>query len=166
MSEAVPSQFKKARVLPLFKKGSRLDPNNYRPVSILNCLSKILERAVHGQLVQYLEKHKVLYEFQSGFRSKYSTDTTASQERPNSRCNDHQYLVLLQMYCFLHMNIRGCVCELEHSLTLCGKLIRMVQLNWRHVSHVVAQKPHNSAISAKKNKSYMRYGNYTKRSFH
>jgi hypothetical protein len=75
MSEAVPSQFKKARVLPLFKKGSRLDPNNYRPVSILNCLSKILERAVHGQLVQYLGKHKVLYEFQSGFRSKYSTDT-------------------------------------------------------------------------------------------
>ena len=30
---------------------------------------------MHGQLTQYLEKHKVLYEFQSGFRSKYSTDT-------------------------------------------------------------------------------------------
>ena len=57
-----------------------------------------------------------------------------SQERPNSRCNDRQYLVLLQMYCFLHMNIRGCVCELEHSLTLCGKLIRMVQLNSKFTS--------------------------------
>ena len=36
MSEAVPSGFKDARVIPLFKKGSRLDPGNYRPVSILN----------------------------------------------------------------------------------------------------------------------------------
>ena len=34
MSEAVPSQLKQARVVPLFKKGSRLDPNNHRPVSI------------------------------------------------------------------------------------------------------------------------------------
>ena len=43
-SEVVPSDFKMARVKPLFKKGSRLDVGNYRPVSILPVLSKILER--------------------------------------------------------------------------------------------------------------------------
>ena len=75
LSEAVPSGFKDARVSPQFKKGSRLDPSNYRPISILTTLSKILERAAHGQLVQYLEKHKLLSESQSGFRSGYSTDT-------------------------------------------------------------------------------------------
>ena len=75
LSEAVPSSFKDARVLPLFKKGSRLDPSNYRPVSILNVLSKILERAVHGQLVRYLEGGDLLSESQSGFRHGYSTDT-------------------------------------------------------------------------------------------
>ena len=75
MSEAVPSGFKDARVSPLFKKGSRLDPSNYRPVSILNVLSKILERAVHGQLVKYLEGGKLLSDAQSGFRGGYSTDT-------------------------------------------------------------------------------------------
>ena len=74
-SEVVPSKMKEARVTPLFKKGSRLDCGNYRPVSILNVLSKILERSVHGQLVGYLTKRKVLSESQSGFRPGFSTDT-------------------------------------------------------------------------------------------
>ena len=74
-AEAVPAGFKDARVKPLFKKGSKLEPGNYRPVSVLNTLSKILERAVHDQLVRYLEGKNVLYKYQSGFRSKFSTDT-------------------------------------------------------------------------------------------
>ena len=45
--------------MPLFKKGSRLDAGNYRPVSILNVLSKVLERAVHTQLSEYLEKRGI-----------------------------------------------------------------------------------------------------------
>ena len=52
-----------------------MDPGNYRPVSILNVLSKILERTVHGQLVGYLEKKGILFDYQSGFRSGFSTDT-------------------------------------------------------------------------------------------
>ena len=52
---------------PLFKKGSTLDPGNYRPVSILCVLSKLMERAVQSQLSQYLEKRGLLFENQSGF---------------------------------------------------------------------------------------------------
>ena len=74
-SEIVPSEFKMARVKPLFKKGSRLDVGNYRPVSILPVLSKILERAVNNQLNEYLSKKNLLYVFQSGFRKGFSTDT-------------------------------------------------------------------------------------------
>ena len=74
-SEVVPSGMKDARVTPLFKKGSRLDCGNYRPVSILNVLSKILERAVHGQLVSYLTRRGILTDSQSGFRPGFSTDT-------------------------------------------------------------------------------------------
>ena len=48
---------------------------NYRPVSILPVLSKILERAVNDQLNSFLSKHGLLYDFQSGFRRGYSTDT-------------------------------------------------------------------------------------------
>ena len=75
MSEVVPDGFKDARVTPLYKKGSRLDPGNYRPVSILPVLSKILEQAVNGQLCSFLNLNGILFEFQSGFRGKYSTDT-------------------------------------------------------------------------------------------
>ena len=75
MSETVPSGFKKARVLPLYKKGSRLDPGNYRPVSILSVLSKILERAVNDQLNEFLVKKGLLFDYQSGFRKGFSTDT-------------------------------------------------------------------------------------------
>ena len=74
-SEVFPSIFKKARVKPLFKKGSRLDVGNYRPVSILPVLSKVFERAVNDQLNTYLSRRGLLYNFQSGFRKGYSTDT-------------------------------------------------------------------------------------------
>ena len=75
ITETVPASFKEAKVKPLFKKGSTLDPGNYRPVSILNVLSKLLERAAHTQLSEYLEKRGLLFENQSGFRGGYSTDS-------------------------------------------------------------------------------------------
>ena len=75
ITETVPVAFKEAKVKPLFKKGSTLDPGNYRPVSVLNVLSKILERAAHTQLSDYLDKRGLLFENQSGFRGGYSTDS-------------------------------------------------------------------------------------------
>ena len=71
----VPDELKYAVVKPLFKKGSRLEVGNYRPVSILCIISKILERAVYVQLYEYLKSNKLFYDFQSGFRKSYSTDT-------------------------------------------------------------------------------------------
>ena len=66
---------KVARVKPLYKKNSSLEAGNYRPVSILSVVSKILEKSVYTQLVQFLDENNILFEFQSGFRSKFSTDT-------------------------------------------------------------------------------------------
>ena len=48
---------------------------SFPPISILNVLSKILERAAHSQLSEYLEKRGLLFENQSGFRGGYSTDS-------------------------------------------------------------------------------------------
>ena len=64
-----------AKVVPMYKRGSRLDPENYWPVRVLNVLSKILERAVHSHLNKYLEKHGLLFENQLGFCGGYSTDS-------------------------------------------------------------------------------------------
>ena len=74
-SSQVPDLLKSAKVIPIYKKESKTEVTNYRPVSILCSLSKILERIVCDQVEDYLVKNSILYEFQSGFRSKYSTAT-------------------------------------------------------------------------------------------
>ena len=66
---------KVAKGKPLFKKKSRLEVENYRPVSILPVASKILEKVVFLQLNRYITENNILYQFQSGFRGKYSTNT-------------------------------------------------------------------------------------------
>ena len=70
----VPTDWKIARVVPLHKSGSAADVNNYRPISILPVISKVLERAVHHQLMDYLERNKLLSDKQFGYRSKRSTE--------------------------------------------------------------------------------------------
>lgn len=72
----IPHEWKSAKVLPLYKNGSKLDPSNYRPISILPAVSKIFERLVHDQLYCYLQNFNLLTPFQSGFRKKHSTMST------------------------------------------------------------------------------------------
>ena len=71
----VPDDLKTASVLPLYKKGDKTDVGNYRPISILNTLSKVFERIVYDQIEKYLHDKNLLYNFQSGFRKSFSTDT-------------------------------------------------------------------------------------------
>ena len=69
-----PDTCKIAKLKPLFKKGSKTDPKNYRPISFLPLIAKVLERIVHEQSMEFLDKHNILYKFQSGFRKNHSTD--------------------------------------------------------------------------------------------
>ena len=68
-----PDHLKIARVTPIFKKGSRDDPGNYRPISVLSTVNKIFERILHNRLYKYLTKFNILYEYQFGFRKGHST---------------------------------------------------------------------------------------------
>lgn len=70
-----PNDLKKARVVPLYKKGNRNIESNYRPISILPVVSKIYEKLVHDQVMAYLESKKILYDYQSGFRNSFSTES-------------------------------------------------------------------------------------------
>ena len=70
-----PQDWKNAYVIPLFKKGDFNDVNNFRPISILPVLSKILEKIVFNQLLSFLEDNNYLSNCQHGFRPKLSTET-------------------------------------------------------------------------------------------
>ena len=63
----IPTDWKAAKVIPLFKSGSLAEIDNYRPISILPSISKILEKVVYRQLMTYLQ-NGLLSQFQYGFR--------------------------------------------------------------------------------------------------
>ena len=67
-----------AKVKPIFKKDSKTDPPNYRPISLLPLLSKVLKRVVRDQTEEFLSLNKILYDYQSGFRKNHSTNTCFS----------------------------------------------------------------------------------------
>ena len=69
-----PNKLKIANVLPVFKAGEDFKLSNYRPISILPCFSKILERIMYNRLYLYLNTHGMLYEKQFGFQAGHSTD--------------------------------------------------------------------------------------------
>ncbi len=72
-SGTFPKSWKSARICPVFKGGNNSEPCNFRPISILPILSKIIERAVFDQLYPHLDSHSMLHEAQSGFRPRFST---------------------------------------------------------------------------------------------
>lgn len=59
----------------IFKSGVRNDDNNYRPISVLPLVSKVMERAILVQLLAFLTVHNSLSVYQYGFRKKHSTET-------------------------------------------------------------------------------------------
>ena len=70
-----PNAWKLAKVIPLLKKDDPLNPKNYRPVALLPVMSKILERVVFKQVVQYVENNGLLHPSHHGSRAKHSTGT-------------------------------------------------------------------------------------------
>ena len=69
-----PDDIKIAKVTSIYKADDKSDLSNYRPISVLSCFSKILERVMYNPLYQYLTKNEILYPKQFGFRKGYSTE--------------------------------------------------------------------------------------------
>uniref|UniRef100_A0A0P4VX79 Uncharacterized protein n=1 Tax=Scylla olivacea TaxID=85551 RepID=A0A0P4VX79_SCYOL len=68
-----PSVWKEARVVPVHKKNSRSEPNNYRPISLLSVMGKLLEKIVAAAIYQHLSENHLLSDRQFGFRPGRST---------------------------------------------------------------------------------------------
>jgi hypothetical protein len=72
-----PNILKNAKVSPIFKSGEKCLPTNYRPISVLPVISKLIEKHIsrHTCMYQYLAKYNLLHDAQSGFRSNHSCQT-------------------------------------------------------------------------------------------
>ena len=74
-----PSLYKVAKIIPLLKKGDPLEAKNYRPVAILCILSKVIERIVFLQIVDYMNCNEFFHPNHHGFRAGHSTTTAMIQ---------------------------------------------------------------------------------------
>ena len=73
MTGVFPSLLKTAKVVPFFKKDSKLDYSNYRLISLLSNIEKILEQLMYKRFHTFVYKNNVIYSLQFGFRNQYST---------------------------------------------------------------------------------------------
>ena len=70
-----PDPWKHSIIHPIFKSGDPSDPSNFRPISIIPIISKVVERVVQRQLYHYLSYNHLLSSTQHGFRPRHSTET-------------------------------------------------------------------------------------------
>ena len=82
-----PSLQKVGKVTPLHKSGDKSRSDNYRPISVLNVLSKVVEKLAHLQLANYLESNNLLCPYQYGFRSHRSTQNAVTEFVDSIRIN-------------------------------------------------------------------------------
>ena len=75
----IPIDWTTANVVPIFKKGDRLQPINYRPISLTSITCKMLEHIITSNIMQHLDSHNILHDAQHGFRKHRSTETQLIQ---------------------------------------------------------------------------------------
>ena len=71
----IPRDWKTANVTPIFKKGDKHKPENYRPISLTSIICKTIEHIIHSQIMHHLDTHDLLTEYQFGFRRGRSCES-------------------------------------------------------------------------------------------
>ena len=135
-----PSILKNAYVIPIHKGGNAASTNNYRPISILSNLSKVYEKIVHRQLLNYLNMHDILHPNQYGFRANHTT----SQAILTFLQRVYDSLDEGNLYFAIFMDFRKAFDSVSHSILL-SKLnsygIRGIPLSWFR-SYLSSRKQH------------------------
>ena len=110
----VPDDFKLAKVIPVFKKGQPENMDNYRPISVLPTVSKLLEKAVHEQLYRFLTTNHLLNPYQCGFCKYHSTETAVISLTDSIRRNIDQKMLTGAIF----VDLRKAFDTVDHSLLL------------------------------------------------
>ena len=146
----VPQEMKSAVITPLLKKTS-LEPilKNYRPVSNLPFLSKVLERAVAAQLRKHLAENNLCDAFQSAYRTGHSTETALLRVHNDLLCaTDRKELTILVLLdlsaAFDTVSHTILLKRLEHRVGLCGVALKWITSYLAQRSQSVSIKGHRS----------------------
>lgn len=124
-----PSLLKVSKVIPVFKKGSPIEVSNYRPISLLSNIEKIIEKIMYSRLVGFLNKNKVISDKQFGFRKGFSTSHAllSITERILKALDDGNFA------CGVFVDLQKAFDTVDHKI-LCGKLfhygVRGVPHRW------------------------------------
>jgi hypothetical protein len=124
-----PEKLKESRVVPIFKAGDPKLADNYRPISLVNTLSKILEKIVSIKLTNHLQINKLLYKHQYGFQRGLSTELNLVQvvSKISKALNNGEYCIGV----FLDLKKAFDVCSHDILLTKLSKLgIKNKELDW------------------------------------
>ena len=96
-----PEIFKTAEVIPIYKSGSKSNVLNYRPISLLNPISKLFEKCIHDRLNNFFTRNKTIHENQFGFRKNCSTENallkTVSEITSNLQNNETTISLFLDL---------------------------------------------------------------------
>ena len=113
-SGCFPNNLKIAKVIPIFKKNSPLECNNYRPISLLSNIDKIFEKIMYSRIIKFLESSKCIYPLQFGFRKQHSTNHTLINITENIR----NALDSGQFACGIFVDLQKAFDTVDHEILL------------------------------------------------
>ena len=147
-----PNVSKIAKVVSVFKNQSRLLCNNYRPVSLVSNVGKIIEKLMHQRLNQFLEENECFYPHQFGFRLNISTNNALMSiiENIQTRLDDNEFTAMV------FVDLKKTFDMVDHEIRT-GKLehygVRAIVKDWfcsylANRKQFVSVNNHNSTIQA------------------
>ena len=152
----VPTKLKIAKVIPIYKKKDRTNPDNYRPISLLSTINKIMEKLMYTRVIKFLNKHKILYAYQFGFRKDHSTTLAIIEIVDNILGELAQGKIMAGIY----LDLSKAFDTVDHNIML-HKLeyygIRGAPLDW-FKSYLNDRKQYTQLNNNKSELKHIRYG--------
>ena len=122
----VPTAWKHALVHPIHKSGNPDDPSNFRPISILPVMAKVVEKVVQHELHDYLASNHLLSPSQHGFRPQHSTETALINitDRALSAMDQSQ----ISLLCLIDLS--RCFDVIDHAKLLAKLQLNCIDTSW------------------------------------